>query len=309
MSTVVTVPEIGLHTDIPMRDYLALSAMSASRLEALRRSPLQYQHSLTVEPETSEALERGEALHCALLEPDRFAARYLIAGACVQLLKSGARKGEPCGNPGIALHDELGWLCGMHMKGFGSGIRTDVEVLSQANHEAATGMRDAILGHPRARTLVEGRGGSEITGIFADPETGVLCKIRPDRLVERSGVLVEIKTTRDAAPWAFPGDAERRGYFRKLALYRRGLRALGWDYQATAIIAVESERPHDLICYLLDEEDLDAADREVSRLLRQYRTCEEVGVWPGYQSGEDGFVILRRPDWAKDFTETEVCDV
>lgn len=298
--------EPGIHEGVSMGEYLALPYMNASGLEELRRSVLHYRHSLTDEREKTDALVRGEALHMALLEPLLFGGYYVVPEPCTQELKSGKREGEPCGNPGVLLHEDVGWLCGVHARGFGGGIREDVEVLSPQLHADVVGMRDSIRSHPRASTFFDGLGDYEVTVVFDDPETGVRCKIRPDRLVERAGMHVMLKSTRDAAPWAFPNDAERRGYFRSAALYRRGLRAVGWPYQATTILAVENVAPYDLIPYLIDEDqDLDGADREVSRLLRQYKTAETADTWPGYA---DDFQPIRRPTWARDDFEFEEGD-
>lgn len=286
---------IGLHWAVPMAAYLALDAMSASRLEKVRRSPLQYRHSLQEDDTTSDALERGTALHMALLEPEYFEGHYVVLGQCDGVKKDGDR----CSYQGLVYRGG-GSYCKTHDPMKGVDPDPEIVTLKEPDYQAVLGMRDAVLAHPRARTLFEGRGGPEITGVWEDQETGVLCKVRPDRLVERAGMHVAVKSTRDAAPWAFPRDAENRGYFRSLALYRRGLRALGWPYQATAVLAVESTAPFDLVCYLPDEAELDGADREVTRLLRQYRTCLETDTWPGYQAAEDGFMTLRRPAWAKE---------
>ena len=294
MVTPETLPR-GLCQGLDMAAYLALPCMSASKLETLRRSPLQYRHALTKPAVTSDALERGTALHLAILEPALFETRYIVAEPCEALLQSGKRKGEPCGKAGLFLHKDVGWVCGIHVKGFGSGLDTDAEVISAENAAAVRGMAAAVAAHPRAKTLFDGRGEFEATIVFDDPETGVTCRIRPDRLVERVGMNVDIKSTRDAAEWAFPRDAENRGYFRKLAFYRRGLRSIGWPYQSTAVLAIESAAPHDLIPYLVLEEDLDSADQEITRLLERYKMCEADGVWEGYATE---FLVLRRPAWA-----------
>lgn len=287
----------GLHRDVPMADYLALPYMSGSRLSVLRRSPLQLRHSLTEPVRASDALERGTALHLAVLEPALFETRYIVAEPCAATLKSGKRAGQTCGNPGLfLLRDGLGWVCGQHARGWGSEVDDSAETISAENDELVRGMAAAIQAHPRARSLFEGRGEFEATVIFEDPETGVLCKVRPDRLVERAGMYVALKTTRDGAPWAFPRDAEARGYFLGFALYRRALRAIGWPYQYTAVCAVESAKPHDIACYLVDEESIDLADAEVSRLLRLYADCTKDDTWPGYCP--DLFLTLKRPAWA-----------
>lgn len=286
----------GLHRGVPMAEYLALPYMSASRLEAMRRSPRWYRHAISQPTRSTDALERGTALHMLLLEPAQYGTQYVVAEPCVVELKSGSRKGEPCGNPGLFRLRNIGWACGTHVRGFGSEIEQgEAQTITREIDGAVRGMAAAVKEHPRARTLFEGKGDFEVTIVFDDPETGVRCKIRPDRLIERVGMYVALKTTRDATVFAFPNDAERRGYFRGLALYRRGLQAVGWPYLSTAVLAVESEPPFDPVPYLIEESDLDGADPEVTRLLNRYHDCEREDFWPGHASE---FLTLRRPKWA-----------
>lgn len=286
--------EPGLHRHVDLPTYLALPYMSGSRLNQLAKSPAHYRHSLTEERRTSDALERGTALHLAILEPALFGTRYVVAEPCAVLLKSGPRKDQPCGNAGLFQLRGIGWACGTHVKG-GELEGGDAQVISAENDAAVRGMAAAIRAHDRARSLFEGRGEFEATVVFDDPDTGVRCRIRPDRLVERAGMLVELKSCRNAAEYAFARDAEARGYFLKLALYRRGLRAIGWPYRASAVLAVESAAPFDPVPYLITESDLDGADHEITRLLYRFRECERDDFWPG-QASE--FKELRRPRWA-----------
>lgn len=298
MSTATTPLAPGIYPGLSMPEYLALPYMSASRLEALRRSPRWYRHCLTQPPKSTDALERGTALHLLILEPALYATRYVVAESCAVLLGAKAqRAGQPCGNPGLFKLRGIGWACGTHVKGYGSEVESDpnVQTISQELDATVRGMAAAIKEHPRAQSLFEGRGDFETTIVFEDPETGVLCKIRPDRLVERAGMYVALKSTRDATTFAFPKDAENRGYFRGFALYRRGLRAVGWPYSCTAALAVEAEAPFDPVPYLLEESDLDSADREVTRLLERFKLCESENHWPGHAQE---FVTLRRPKWA-----------
>jgi hypothetical protein len=283
--------EPGIYRDMPMSEYLALPLMSASKLEKLRRSPLQYRHALTAPQKKTDALDRGTALHMAILEPLLFDGYYTVAGECAVMTKT--KDPKPCGSSGKYLHAELGWLCGTHVKGCGPGLRTDIEIIGADTHDAVMGMRAAILAHPRARTLFEGKGEFESTLVWE--EDGVLCKARPDRLIARAGMNVDVKTTTNAEEHAFARQAENMGYWRKLAWYRRGLRALGWPYSTSTLLAVESPAPHDLVPYLIDENDLNTADSEIDRLLRVLRQCETSGEWPGYTTE---FATLQRPGWA-----------
>ncbi len=280
----------GWTRDLPLGDYLAIPAMSASLLEAFRRSPEHYRYALQSPRSPTPALERGTALHLAVMEPEAFEDRYVTLGQC-----EGARKdGERCGYRGSVYRDGQSF-CKTHDPERGEPLAPGLEVLSAEDYASVLGMRDAVLRHPRARSLFEGRGELEVTGIFEDPDTEVLCKIRPDRLVERAGLSVNLKSTRDASPWVFGSDAARRGYHRREAFYRRGLAALGTECTASALVTVESAPPYSVACYLIDEEHLRIANDEVTRLLEHYRYCEAEDHWPGY--GEE-FLTLRLPAWA-----------
>ena len=276
-----------------METYLRLPYASASGLEILRRSPRQYQHARSAESESTSALDTGTALHMALLEPLLFEGHYVVIGQC----EGHKKDGERCVYQGSVWRDGASY-CRTHDPAKDELPDAGVVTLKADEMEVVLGMRDAVQAHTRASTLFEGAGARELTGIWDDPETGVRCKIRPDRLVERARMLVEIKTTRDASEWRFPRDAENRGYFRKVAFYHRGLAALGWKRTATAVLAIESAAPYDMMPYLIDEEDpgLAKADEELSRLLRTLRTCTETDEWPGYE--EQLFRPLRRPAYA-----------
>lgn len=281
----------GIYPDMTMAEYQALPYVSASRLEKLVRSPKQFKHALSEAPKETPALEKGTALHMAVLEPKLFEGYYIVLGQCDGVKKDKDR----CSYQGSFYRDGQSF-CKTHDPLRGRPME-DVEVLERPVFDAVTGMRDSINGHPRARSLFEGRGEFEVSIVFDDPETGVRVRMRPDRLVERAGMLVDIKTCFDAREWAFGRQAERLGYWRKLALYRRGLRAVSWPYKYTSVLAIESLAPFDLFPYLIEENDLDDADAEVTRLLNLYKQCVQEDSWPGYSKG---FAVLARPSYARD---------
>ncbi len=281
----------GWTRDLALSDYLALPAMSASLLEEFRRCPEHYRYTLQAPRSATPALERGTALHLATLEPETFEGRYVTLGRC-----EGKRKdGERCAYQGSVYRDGQSF-CKSHDPGKGEAPDDPtIAVLAEADYASVLGMRDAVLRHPRSGSLFEGRGELEVTGVFEDPETGVLCKIRPDRLVERANLSVNLKSTRDASPWVFGSDAARRGYHRREAFYRRGLAALGTECTASALVTVESAPPYSVACYLIDEDDLRITSDEVTRLLDHFKYCEAEDYWPGYG---DEFLTLRLPGWA-----------
>lgn len=293
--------EPGWYPDMSMGDYLALPYMSASRLETFRRSPMHYRHAVDhPDDPSSRAMDMGTALHLAILEPEKFEGRYVTVGRC----EGTKGDGERCQYQGSVYRDGFSF-CGTHDPMKGEPVDPDIHVLAKPDLESVKRMRDAVLAHPRARTFFEGEIQTEVTGIAADPDTGVLCKIRPDVRVVRAPVLPDVKSTKDASPWAFAKDAANRGYHRKLALYRRIHGVLDGERLDPAIIAVENTAPHGVAVYLLDDDDIREADREVRRHLSRFAWCQEEDIWPGYG---DEFRYLKLPGWAFDGDMEEADD-
>src|SRR5947208_5437551 len=69
----------------------------------------------------------------------------------------------------------------------------------------------SIRAHPIASQAFRG-GEAEITLLWADPETGIPCKARPDHLPAHARYLVDLKTAVSANPRSWRDQAYRLGY-------------------------------------------------------------------------------------------------
>lgn len=292
--------EVGWHHGLSMEEYLAIDAMSASRLEVFRRSPKHYRKELRTQRDSTPAMDLGTALHMALLEPLLFEGHYVVLGQCEATRKG---DGERCTNPGTKYRDGQSF-CGVtgHDPYGDDPENPEIHVLGEQAMADLEGMRDAIREHPRASTLFEGRGDYELTGIWRDEATGVLCKMRIDRDIPRSSLLADLKTTRDASKHGFRREIENRGYHRKAAFYRRGCAALGRERHASAFVAVENSDPYGVLVHLMDEDQLATVDRGITRKLNHFAMCQKHGHWPGY--GDEMTITKVRP-WALDEEEQD----
>ncbi len=289
---VLAASEPGWHEGIPMVVYLAIEAMNASGCEKIRKSPLHFRHDRDNPRDSTPAMELGTALHMALLEPLLFEGHYVVLGQCEAKKKDGDR----CSSQGKFYRDGQSF-CGVkgHDPGEVEDMDPGIHVLAEDAMADLLGMTAAIQAHPRASTFFEGRGDYELTGIWLDEETGVLCKIRIDRDIERGLMIADLKTARDASPEAFRRDAAGRGYHRKAAFYRRGCAALGRTRNSSVLIVPENVAPYPVAVYLLDEEDLAKANQEITRHLNRYAMCLANDDWPGYS---DEMMTLKMPPWA-----------
>src|SRR5690606_13404006 len=71
-------------------------------------------------------------------------------------------------------------------------------IISRADLALVEAMAEAVLAHPGARELLEKPGHSEVSAFAPDPDTGVWCRARFDRLTD-DGLAIDLKTTAGTA--------------------------------------------------------------------------------------------------------------
>lgn len=280
--------EPGVYDGLSMAVYQSWPFASSHRLHALKRSPLHCKFEMDSPDEPTPALIMGSLVNTMLLEPELVDQQFAVAGQCVVTTLKGAR----CSRMGGSLFDGE-WYCTQHLP---PETPTDggKRVVSREQFETAGACVLAIRNHPAARKLLDDRTDTELSLVWRDEETGVLCKARPDALI-RPDVLLDLKTCRDASRRAFERAIFDYGYHTQAALYRMGLKAHGIDIRDAALICCETEAPHCVSVFQFLDDILDRGTREVRRLLRVWAKCMESGEWPGYG---DGVNLIGLPKWA-----------
>ena len=262
-------------------EYQALPAVNWSLLRELRRSPLHYQHALTVEREDTDALRLGRAVHTAVLEPDRFALDYAV-------WQGGRRSGNEWAHFCMANH-----------------TRT---ILTLDQYTTACAIRDAVRSHPVASPYLS-RGEPEVVLRWRHEKTGLDLKGRADWISDTA--IVDLKTSRHAiSPRQMSATVHALGYHCQLALYRAGVKAMTDRELPAVMIAVEPAAPHDVAVYAIMDEALFAGEEEVEELLALLKECRATDSWRGrfsavqeldlpryaYPSDDDGDPI-EDPSW------------
>ncbi len=159
----------GMIGGLSWADYVALPQVNHSRLKRLKESPWHYQHPPKQKSPSADLL-LGTAFHTLLLEPERFAERYVPAP-----------EGSKNSNAYKAAAAEL--------------AAQQKEPMSASDWTRLHSMREAVRNDPYAGPLFQS-GQAELTGIFTDPETGLEGKVRIDWLPESfPNVPVDLKTT------------------------------------------------------------------------------------------------------------------
>lgn len=280
----IDTPLPGVYPDISHTLYHKWPAASNSRLSKIRQSPAHLKAYIE-EPFDTAALAFGRALHVALLEPDDFTRRYVVAERCTAIQKNKER----CANPGTSY---IGgeWFCGVHGKGIGPNTAY-ATVLPHADWMMILRMRDSVYAHPKAKRLLTGKGMNELSALWNDEKNGLLCKARFDRCSPEFGALVDIKTTVNASRDAFERAIYNYGYHRQGAHYLTGAKATGLQAGHFVNIAVEKERPYAVAVYRLDEAALEAGLVTLRPLLDRYKQCIDTDTWPGYSDQIEDIAI------------------
>ncbi|MBJ8342812.1 PD-(D/E)XK nuclease-like domain-containing protein [Antrihabitans sp. YC3-6] len=118
-----------------------------------------------------------------------------------------------------------------------------------------------------------------------DPYTGVRLRARFDwrTLIGGRLVLVDYKSTIDAAPDEFAHSANKWGYYCQHAFYRDGAQQLGLDDDPGFIfIAQEKEPPYEVTAHQYGPDDIAFGHELNQRAIRTFADCMSSGVWPTY---------------------------
>lgn len=244
----------GLHHGVESRKYHALDALNSSSLPALAQSGAHFK-ALKENPfEPTPAMRLGSAVHSMTLEDGLVTGSVLRSPAASRASK--AHKDFEAANPGkiILLEDEFAAAVSM--------------MVSIENHELA----NAFLSE----------GVSEVTALW-ETENGIKCKARADYWRESIGVIVDLKTSRDASKEAFERTVLDRRYHWQSAWYLDGFsKATNRELRTFVHIVVENTPPYAVACYALDEAALDKAREDIQKLLARYSDCIHSGDFKGY---------------------------
>lgn len=261
----------GLHLGVPMADYLALPAVSASIVSTLvEQCPRAAWFGSWLNPEkpsvddsTTES-RAGIVAHSILLEGN---------ADCVQLV------------------DAKDWRTAAAKDAKAAAIAAGkvpllthqlppILAMVEAARDFIESLRDTEPGIWKA--FQPGGGESEAVMVWED-RSGVLCRARPDRISADRSIIVDVKTGGTTAePDAWAKQMVRMGYHVSAAFYRRGAEALFGKAPAYVFLVQEQEAPY--LCSLVGIEPagLDLAARKVDRGLRQWAACVRSNRWSGY---------------------------
>jgi len=178
-------------------------------------------------------------------------------------------------------------------------------LLTEGDYDLAAEIASAVRAHPVVRGwLAEPWFTAEGSFFADDSETGVSIKARPDGWIPRSGLIFDIKTTRDASPDGFPKELRNYGYDLQAAFYLRTLREAGFDAKKFIFVAVEKEPPYAVGLHVMTDRYLEHANGRVTRTLEKINAAVTAG---DYTTGWPMINDIDLPRWQVD-PEADVFD-
>lgn len=256
--------------DMTNADYHALDAVSKSGLDLIRKAPALYKWRREHKTPPTPAMRLGTLTHTAVLEPHRLAGDIMTTPKIDRRSSAGKAAWES-------------FLIASEGK----------ELVEPEELEKLYAIRDAVRAHPAAAKALAGSPVIE-QSIFWH-HAGVDCRCRPDA-VTAGGVIVDLKTTKDASPDGFARSIAGYRYHVQAAFYSDGYRAaFGAAPRGFVFIAVETEPPYLVGVYVASETMVLRGRADYEADLARFRECRDADTWPGYS---DAPLTLDLPKWA-----------
>ncbi len=262
----MTPGEVGVFPNITNADYHSNPAISKSGLDRIRKSPAHFQTWKNTPHKQTPDQEIGTVVHTMVLEPETEGEVYIrIPDDLVGVARRGKANLEKWAD---------------FDKEAGSRIQLKPERWRQARD-----MADAVMDSQKARFFLEGEGHTERSFFWTDPQTGVMCRCRPDRERPHVRALVDLKTTQDASVEKFSYSVWDWRYHVQGAFYLDGANAvLGpGTYDNFVLIAVEKTPPYGVTVNVLHPDDIQQGREEYQEDLAKYAECQSRSEWPGYR--------------------------
>lgn len=247
-------------------------SISKSGLDLIRKAPAIYQWRRDNPSLPTPAMRMGTLVHTAILEPDTLMGGLMVAPKIDRRTSAGKAEWEA-------------FLIASEGK----------ELVTVEELDQLMGIRDAVWAHPTIAQALRMLSEVESSVFWTDDDLGVACRCRPDGIMS-NGVILDIKTTKDASPDAFAKSIANYRYHVQAAYYGDGYKAgFGEAPKKFAFIAIETEPPYLCAMYVASEAMVLRGRSDYRQDLLTYAECLRTDTWPGLPEAP---TVLDLPKWA-----------
>lgn len=267
------IPKHGIVQHVPMNYYHSLPSINSSKIADAFQSAAFYnwKHNLKkIAEEHSDALEFGQAMHTALLEPDIFKSKKVI-------LPDFGDQRSPTNRE--------------KKQKFFAQLPEGAITLTEQDAETITEMLKVLLGHAKIPNMLNA-GISELSAFWS--EDGVDYRARADYISQKNKLLIDYKTTKDASVEGFAREVIKYNYQLKMAHYKRGFEMNGFKIEEVSIIAQEKKPPYHVNVFYLDPYFLECGEEDRQIGIKRIIEGNKNGNWIGYT---EEIKHLTAPSW------------
>ncbi len=268
--------EPGIYYGISNENYHTGPGVSKSQLDDIADTPALYlwRKNAPVDTTKTKTLDLGTAFHCRVLEPEEFSNRFIVAPEFNRRTNAGKE-------------EEKAFLM--------ECASTGKTVITAEEGRKIELMYQSVMALPLGQWLVESAGHAESSIYWEDPETGILCRCRPDKIIPEFHWIMDVKTTADIQRFKTAYYDYR--YHVQDAFYSDGYEAqfgvLPTFVFLVASTTVECGR-YPVEIFMMGEEAKLAGQQEYHRNLRTLADCLNTDEWPAIKT-------LSLPRWAKEY--------
>ncbi|WP_105462303.1 exodeoxyribonuclease VIII [Escherichia coli] len=268
--------ELGIYYGISNENYHAGPGVSKSQLDDIADTPALYlwRKNAPVDTTKTKTLDLGTAFHCRVLEPEEFSNRFIVAPEFNRRTNAGKE-------------EEKAFLM--------ECASTGKTVITAKEGRKIELMYQSVMALPLGQWLVESAGHAESSIYWEDPETGILCRCRPDKIIPEFHWIMDVKTTADIQRFKTAYYDYR--YHVQDAFYSDGYEAQ-FGVQPTFVFLVASTTVecgrYPVEIFMMGEEAKLAGQQEYHRNLRTLADCLNTDEWPAIKT-------LSLPRWAKEY--------
>lgn len=253
--------EPGLYDGISNYDYSKIEGVRSSNLKHAIKSMHIYQrhHDGSILFKPTKAMDLGTVVHKMVLEAFDFSTDIVIS-------KKWGRKASDKEEKAAFYAEHLGKT-----------------IIDSEQHDQARRMRDSLMKLPEIHHIFKA-GSPELSGVYRDPYSDVLCKYRPDWRTD--WCLSDVKTTKDVSPDKFNKTIHDYGYHISAAHYLEGDSVLrGTNHRKFIFLCVEPEYPYEAAMYKLGDQSLILGERLRKLALTRIQRSLNNDIWPRINGG------------------------
>lgn len=295
---------------------------SPSKLADFLESPYHYYYNNVLKKrEQTKAMQDGNLIDMAILEPEKFAQSYVLPPSKAEITKKGYLILDTVaeitafllsiGIKGKGKKDELIAIFHAANKDpkviiwdtFLSEKSSGKELLTPGQSEMVLSAAESVLKHKWLSKAFTG-GEFQKYGWVFHRKSGFVITFKPDYFHLELGstkvpVVIDLKKVRSCNPRMFAADVARSKKYLQAAMYVDAIEAITRKEPLFVWACVEGQGPFIAEAFAADFGLLEAGRTAYEKILLNLKECMEKNQWPTYSGGD--VIPVGLPNWEMDF--------